>query len=113
MLANVVLDMLKAECSPKFKFIPTSPRTLAIYRQDKCTIINNIKVKLETHNIGDYHNIQETAYGIMIEINIAGTRFTTCVESPEAVTLFTKAYMRAKENYGENEFEYILNDFVD
>lgn len=113
MLGAAVLDILKAECSPKFKLIPTSHRTLSIFRQDKCSIIDNIKVKLETRDVGNYRDNREEAYGVMVEINIAGTRFATCIETQEAIDLFNAAYRRARENYGENEFEYILKDFVD
>lgn len=112
MLERVVMDILATHCSPKFKIIPTNRTTLAIFRQDRCTFIDNIKVKIATHTVEDCIRPHDEEYGIMIETEIVGVRYATIVEGEEAVKTFKEAYERAVENCGENDFEYILNDFT-
>lgn len=108
LLKDTVKRILATLCSPKFKIIPTNRTTLAIYRQDRCTFINSIKVKLTSN----YIDSREEEDGFMIEADIMGTRYATHVDGADAVKLFKEAYARAKEDCGNDDFTFILNDFV-
>lgn len=113
LLAKTVMDILSIHCSPKYKIIPSSRTTLSIFRQDKSTLIDNIKVKIATHSDCDGHRRHDVEYGLTVETMIVGVRYATIIEGEEAIRVFKEAYSRAVENCGENDFEYIIKDFVE